>query len=201
LRRARETATVTENAAVRFGRSPHANVRKNSNTGWLGKRTYVTLRWGLRSRSTLRRAPPVMDAGLGGWWWPVGSLKKEGVGQAAHSSTLILPSFRSTPLSHLTSFLDREKTPAPPHHHRAEDEMERPAPVRKSHTNTADLLAWPEGAQQELADAATPPSNRRPHQVTSRACLSCPLLPRSPGCRCLPELLGAGAGLFHLGFF
>ncbi|KAM0901611.1 hypothetical protein ACQ4PT_019881 [Festuca glaucescens] len=42
--------------------------------------------------------------------------------------------------------------------------MERPAPVRKSHTNTADLLAWPEGAQQELVDAATPPSNRRPHQ-------------------------------------
>ncbi|KAK1678668.1 hypothetical protein QYE76_039516 [Lolium multiflorum] len=42
--------------------------------------------------------------------------------------------------------------------------MERPAPVRKSHTNTADLLAWPEGAQHELADAATPPSNRRPHQ-------------------------------------
>uniref|UniRef100_A0ACD5WSB5 Uncharacterized protein n=1 Tax=Avena sativa TaxID=4498 RepID=A0ACD5WSB5_AVESA len=42
--------------------------------------------------------------------------------------------------------------------------MERPAPVRKSHTNTADLLAWPEGAQQELADAATPPPNRRPHQ-------------------------------------
>ncbi|KAM0833896.1 hypothetical protein ACQ4PT_063959 [Festuca glaucescens] len=42
--------------------------------------------------------------------------------------------------------------------------MERPAPVRKSHTNTADLLAWPEGAQHELVDAATPPSNRRPHQ-------------------------------------
>uniref|UniRef100_A0ACD5UKA4 Uncharacterized protein n=1 Tax=Avena sativa TaxID=4498 RepID=A0ACD5UKA4_AVESA len=42
--------------------------------------------------------------------------------------------------------------------------MERPAPVRKSHTNTADLLAWPEGAQQELVDAATPPPNRRPHQ-------------------------------------
>lgn len=42
--------------------------------------------------------------------------------------------------------------------------MERPAPVRKSHTNTADLLAWPEGAQPELVDGATPPPNRRPHQ-------------------------------------
>ncbi|GJN10968.1 hypothetical protein PR202_ga29119 [Eleusine coracana subsp. coracana] len=27
--------------------------------------------------------------------------------------------------------------------------MERPAPVRKSHTNTADLLIWPEGAPQD----------------------------------------------------
>ncbi|KAG8099329.1 hypothetical protein GUJ93_ZPchr0013g37226 [Zizania palustris] len=42
--------------------------------------------------------------------------------------------------------------------------MERPAPVRKSHTSTADLLTWPEGAIQELAAGATPPPNRRPHQ-------------------------------------
>ncbi|GJN33148.1 hypothetical protein PR202_gb21715 [Eleusine coracana subsp. coracana] len=42
--------------------------------------------------------------------------------------------------------------------------MERPAPVRKSHTNTADLLIWPEGAPQDPAPGATPPSNRRPHQ-------------------------------------
>ncbi|KAF8679240.1 hypothetical protein HU200_046015 [Digitaria exilis] len=41
--------------------------------------------------------------------------------------------------------------------------MERPAPVRKSHTSTADLLIWPEGAPQEPL-GATPPSNRRPHQ-------------------------------------
>ncbi|KAF0908024.1 hypothetical protein E2562_022884 [Oryza meyeriana var. granulata] len=40
----------------------------------------------------------------------------------------------------------------------------RPAPVRKSHTSTADLLTWPEGANQELAAGATPPPNRRPHQ-------------------------------------
>ncbi|XP_062190283.1 uncharacterized protein LOC133893302 isoform X2 [Phragmites australis] len=44
------------------------------------------------------------------------------------------------------------------------DGMERPAPVRKSHTNTADLLIWPEGAPQEPAAGATPPPNRRPHQ-------------------------------------
>jgi hypothetical protein len=69
--------------------------------------------------------------------------------------------------------------------------MERPAPVRKSHTNTADLLAWPEGAQQDLADAATPPSNRRPHQVTSRT-----LIPRSRGCRVISELLGQGLECF-----
>lgn len=43
-------------------------------------------------------------------------------------------------------------------------EMERPAPVRKSHTSTADLLTWPEGAPQEPAAGATPPPNRRPHQ-------------------------------------
>ncbi|PWZ14780.1 hypothetical protein Zm00014a_027050 [Zea mays] len=42
--------------------------------------------------------------------------------------------------------------------------MERPAPVRKSHTSTADLLVWPEGAPQELPAGSTPPSNRRPHQ-------------------------------------
>ncbi|CAN6206133.1 unnamed protein product [Urochloa humidicola] len=42
--------------------------------------------------------------------------------------------------------------------------MERPAPVRKSHTSTADLLIWPEGAPQEPLAGATPPSNRRPHQ-------------------------------------
>ncbi|ONM25462.1 uncharacterized protein [Zea mays] len=42
--------------------------------------------------------------------------------------------------------------------------MERPAPVRKSHTSTADLLIWPEGAPQESPAGATPPSNRRPHQ-------------------------------------
>lgn len=63
--------------------------------------------------------------------------------------------------------------------------MERPAPVRKSHTNTADLLAWPEGAQPELADGATPPPNRRPHQVTSRDGGGC-LSPASP-----PALEGA----------
>lgn len=44
--------------------------------------------------------------------------------------------------------------------------MERPAPVRKSHTSTADLLIWPEGAPQESPAGATPPSNRRPHQVS-----------------------------------
>jgi hypothetical protein len=44
--------------------------------------------------------------------------------------------------------------------------MERPAPVRKSHTSTADLLIWPEGAPQEPLAGATPPSNRRPHQVS-----------------------------------
>ncbi|KAK3127748.1 hypothetical protein QOZ80_7AG0577920 [Eleusine coracana subsp. coracana] len=42
--------------------------------------------------------------------------------------------------------------------------MERPAPVRKSHTNTADLLIWPEGAPQDPVPGAMPPSNRRPHQ-------------------------------------
>jgi len=42
--------------------------------------------------------------------------------------------------------------------------MERPAPVRKSHTSTADLLIWPEGAPQEPFAGATPPPNRRPHQ-------------------------------------
>ncbi|TVU37791.1 hypothetical protein EJB05_11126 [Eragrostis curvula] len=42
--------------------------------------------------------------------------------------------------------------------------MERPAPVRKSHTNTSDLLIWPEGAPQDPAPGATPPPNRRPHQ-------------------------------------
>jgi len=42
--------------------------------------------------------------------------------------------------------------------------MERPAPVRKSHTSTADLLIWPEGAPQEPLAGATPPPNRRPHQ-------------------------------------
>ncbi|PWZ40181.1 hypothetical protein Zm00014a_035532 [Zea mays] len=42
--------------------------------------------------------------------------------------------------------------------------MERPAPVRKSHMSTADLLIWPEGAPQESPAGATPPSNRRPHQ-------------------------------------
>ncbi|ONM25476.1 hypothetical protein ZEAMMB73_Zm00001d006910 [Zea mays] len=45
--------------------------------------------------------------------------------------------------------------------------MERPAPVRKSHTSTADLLIWPEGAPQESPAGATPPSNRRPHQVSA----------------------------------
>jgi len=45
-----------------------------------------------------------------------------------------------------------------------EGDMERPAPVRKSHTSTADLLIWPEGAPQESPAGATPPSNRRPHQ-------------------------------------
>lgn len=35
--------------------------------------------------------------------------------------------------------------------------MERPAPVRKSHTSTADLLTWPEAEAQELA-AAQPPA-------------------------------------------
>ena len=44
--------------------------------------------------------------------------------------------------------------------------MERPAPVRKSHTSTADLLIWPEGAPQEPLAGATPPPNRRPHQVS-----------------------------------
>ena len=44
--------------------------------------------------------------------------------------------------------------------------MERPAPVRKSHTSTADLLIWPEGAPQEPFAGATPPPNRRPHQVS-----------------------------------
>ncbi|CAD6217035.1 unnamed protein product [Miscanthus lutarioriparius] len=42
--------------------------------------------------------------------------------------------------------------------------MERPAPVRKSHTSTADLLIWPEEAPQESPIGATPPSNCRPHQ-------------------------------------
>uniref|UniRef100_A0A0E0DWY0 DUF4057 domain-containing protein n=1 Tax=Oryza meridionalis TaxID=40149 RepID=A0A0E0DWY0_9ORYZ len=42
--------------------------------------------------------------------------------------------------------------------------MERPAPVRKSHTSTADLLTWPEAEAQELAAGAKPPPNRRPHQ-------------------------------------
>jgi hypothetical protein len=48
-----------------------------------------------------------------------------------------------------------------------EGDMERPAPVRKSHTSTADLLIWPEGAPQESPAGATPPSNRRPHQVSA----------------------------------
>lgn len=50
-----------------------------------------------------------------------------------------------------------------------EGDMERPAPVRKSHTSTADLLIWPEGAPQESPVGATPPSNRRPHQVSGPA--------------------------------
>ena len=47
-----------------------------------------------------------------------------------------------------------------------ECDMERPAPVRKSHTSTADLLIWPEEAPQESPIGATPPSNCRPHQVS-----------------------------------
>ncbi|KAL5208993.1 hypothetical protein ABZP36_004616 [Zizania latifolia] len=38
--------------------------------------------------------------------------------------------------------------------------MERAAPVRKSHTSTADLLAWP----QQADGPATPSPARRPHQ-------------------------------------
>ncbi|KAB8092033.1 hypothetical protein EE612_017781 [Oryza sativa] len=43
--------------------------------------------------------------------------------------------------------------------------MERPAPVRKSHTSTADLLAWPQQQHQPDGHAASTPSPaRRPHQ-------------------------------------
>jgi hypothetical protein len=44
--------------------------------------------------------------------------------------------------------------------------MERPVPVRKSHTNTADLLTWPEEAPQDPAPGAAPPRSRLPHQVS-----------------------------------
>lgn len=43
--------------------------------------------------------------------------------------------------------------------------MERAAPVRSSHTSTADLLAWPQPQGQATAPA-TPSPPRRPGQVT-----------------------------------
>uniref|UniRef100_J3LPC6 DUF4057 domain-containing protein n=1 Tax=Oryza brachyantha TaxID=4533 RepID=J3LPC6_ORYBR len=44
--------------------------------------------------------------------------------------------------------------------------MDRAAPVRKSHTSTADLLAWPQQQQHNPAAhaASTPSPARRPHQ-------------------------------------
>ena len=44
--------------------------------------------------------------------------------------------------------------------------MDRAAPVRSSHTSTADLLAWPQPQGQGQGPApATPPPPRRPGQV------------------------------------
>lgn len=72
--------------------------------------------------------------------------------------------------------------------------MERPAPVRKSHTSTADLLTWPEGAAQELAAGATPPPNRRPHQVPRR------LLPSPCHCSAKACSLALPDFFFFFGF-
>ncbi|CAN6306428.1 unnamed protein product, partial [Urochloa humidicola] len=64
-------------------------------------------------------------------------------------------------------FLERESNETPgerkeKRREEREEEMERAAPVRSSHTSTADLLAWPQ--PQGAAAPATPSPPRRPGQ-------------------------------------